>query len=464
VEFDQSNSGQYPILNNFTSTNCCLRPQDSNGNEYMSAINSSIAIEIFSPTCDDPFFPGYIATLHDSLTSNTLTLNLSSHIVVTDICNEGNNPGLFISCTAPTTKTTVHSSVHSSSHSNSLVLILGIVFGVIGFLILIAIAAVVVFIVFKKRKEMKINETFATELKVEKYESSKSEFTPKSTISKSNYRISTVDFPQEWTIPYSSLQLKEKIGHGNFGEVYRAYYDGTGTEVAVKQLLNQKMNKKESGEFVREGKLMMQLGEHKNVLCLYGICLEPLCLVTPFCGGGSLDKLLFKTKTDINTHQIISFCRDITSGLAHLHICGLIHRDLAARNVLLDADWNSRISDFGMSRIQETDKNVTKSDFGPLKWMAPEAIVSKIYSVQTDIYSLAVVFSEILNRHEPYPNMQAVVVAIEVVQNGSRPNLPDYIPDALDDLIWKMFDTDPDKRPSCQNIIKVLNEVDKTWE
>jgi len=209
---------------------------------------------------------------------------------------------------------------------------------------------------------------------------------------------------------------------------------------------------------------MMQLGEHKNVVCLYGVVVEPLCLITPFMGGGSLDKFLFQSKIVINNYQMLSFCRDVTRGLAHLHSCELIHRDLAARNVLLDKQWNCRIADFGMSRVSHANANFTKTEIGPLKWMAPEAILSKIYSKKTDVYSLGVTFSEILNREEPYPTISAIKIAVEVIQKGTRPTVPDFIPTTFSDLIWDMYDTSPEKRPDTNRVSEVLDKVAETWK
>ena len=91
--------------------------------------------------------------------------------------------------------------------------------------------------------------------------------------------------------------------------------------------------------------------------------------------------------------QLFSFCRGISKGLLHLHEEGIVHRDLAARNILLSESiygYEPIITDFGMSRnvIDFEDQTyISKHLFGPLKWMAPESLSSKIYSPKSDIWS-----------------------------------------------------------------------------
>ncbi len=83
----------------------------------------------------------------------------------------------------------------------------------------------------------------------------------------------------------------------------------------------------------------------------------------------------------------------VARGVHHLHSESIIHRDLAARNILLTANMESKVADFGLSRqlLNKEGNNYTKSSFGPLKWMAPEAILHKKYSPASDAFSFGVV-------------------------------------------------------------------------
>jgi len=267
-----------------------------------------------------------------------------------------------------------------------------------------------------------------------------------------------IDFPEEWSIPFEEIEIKKQIGRGSFGVVWQAMWRGS--EVAVKQMLKQDLDQTEIDEFVREGKLMMHLPKHENIVNLFGVCINPVCIITKFFSEGSLDKLLEFSSIDLDQQQMLSFCKDTTNGLGHLHNCGLIHRDLAARNILLSHDWRCSIADFGMSRANTNYQNQTNSKMGPIKWMAPEAILSSVYSVKTDIYSLGVTFCEILNREEPFPETNIVNIALEVIEKGSRPKVPTFIPTSFSDLIWNIFDSKAANRPTIEVIIATLNNLD----
>ncbi len=96
------------------------------------------------------------------------------------------------------------------------------------------------------------------------------------------------------------------------------------------------------------------------------------------------------------------------------NIYSSISRDLAARNVLLDKDYEAVVADFGLSRVlnpntgsnpdsQKSSIGTTKSDTGPIKWMAPESLTKKQYSTKSDVWSFGVTLYEIMARNEPWP-------------------------------------------------------------
>ena len=149
------------------------------------------------------------------------------------------------------------------------------------------------------------------------------------------------------------------------------------------------MNQNALKEFDSEATLMAKVSHHPNVLQFIGavITSEKLCIVSKFCKRGSLDKLLQKEKMDwARKYQL---ARDAAAGLAFLHHEGIVHRDIAARNVLIGESYQGYISDLGLARLFENpnevdEGNTTKSNVGPVRWMAPEAMREKKYSTATE--------------------------------------------------------------------------------
>ncbi len=99
-------------------------------------------------------------------------------------------------------------------------------------------------------------------------------------------------------------------------------------------------------------------------------------------------------KNPIDLQKATKFGKDIAAGMSHLHAEGIIHRDLAARNLLLSGTLSIKISDFGLARVltqPEEEGGVlsqkTKSNVGPVRWMAPECIGELKYSTKSDVWA-----------------------------------------------------------------------------
>jgi serine/threonine protein kinase len=182
--------------------------------------------------------------------------------------------------------------------------------------------------------------------------------------------------------------------------------------------------------------------------------------VTEFLEHGSLYDYLRNTGK-MDASMLASMVRGIAAGMLHLHREGIIHRDLAARNILLGKGYQVKISDFGMSRMTEKGgtSSQTKSDTGPLKWMAPESIRSRMYSVKSDVWGFGVTIWEIVSRQEPYADLDAVQTALDVTHNGRRLEIPEYCPPVLKEIMTSCFQTAPEDRPDFDIISKKLGSA-----
>ncbi|XP_028772727.1 putative receptor-like protein kinase At4g00960 isoform X3 [Neltuma alba] len=195
---------------------------------------------------------------------------------------------------------------------------------------------------------------------------------------------------------------ENKLGQGGFGPVYKGMLF-EGKEIAVKRLSSN------SGqgdiEFKNEVQLMVRL-QHRNLVRLLGFCLKQKerLLVYELLPNKSLDHFLFDPirRAQLRWKTRYKIIGGIASGLLYLHEESqqrIVHRDLKASNILLDADMNPKISDFGMARLFVTDQTQANTDrvAGTYGYMAPEYARHGRFSTKSDVFSFGVLILEIVS-------------------------------------------------------------------
>ncbi|KAJ4912952.1 Cysteine-rich receptor-like protein kinase 10 [Raphanus sativus] len=209
--------------------------------------------------------------------------------------------------------------------------------------------------------------------------------------------ITTADSLQ---LDYRSIQTatadfaeSNKIGQGGFGEVYKGTLTD-GTEVAVKKL--SKSSGQGDAEFKNEVVLVAKL-QHRNLVRLLGFCLEgeERVLVYEYVPNKSLDYFLFDPakQAQLDWSRRYKIIGGVARGILYLHQDSrltIIHRDLKASNILLDADMNPKIADFGMARIfglDQTQENTSRI-VGTYGYMSPEYAMYGQFSMKSDTWRL----------------------------------------------------------------------------
>lgn len=160
-------------------------------------------------------------------------------------------------------------------------------------------------------------------------------------------------------IAFADLSLSERIGRGNFGDVYKGSWQGTVVAVKIAKLPNNPDNMHQFiRDFQREAAIMMAL-RHPNVLQFLGICQTPsseLCIVTEYLPRTSLHKWIHDRTFKIDWRLRIRMLNDTACGMNYLHKSErkIIHRDLKSQNLLVDNDWKVKVCDFGLAKLLET--------------------------------------------------------------------------------------------------------------
>ncbi|KAH6821084.1 S-locus lectin protein kinase family protein [Perilla frutescens var. hirtella] len=200
-------------------------------------------------------------------------------------------------------------------------------------------------------------------------------------------------------IATNNFSQANRLGKGGFGPVYKGQL-ANGREIAVKMLYS--ASGQGMQEFMNEVMLISKL-QHKNLVKLLGSCVDvkERMLIYEYMPNKSLDFFLFDSSQEIlDWRKRFKIIENICRGLLYLHRDSrlkIIHRDIKPSNILLDNDWNPKISDFGMARIFGTkqDHARTVRVVGTYGYMAPEYAIEGRFSEKTDVFSLGVVILEI---------------------------------------------------------------------
>ncbi|KMZ59885.1 putative Kinase [Zostera marina] len=190
---------------------------------------------------------------------------------------------------------------------------------------------------------------------------------------------------------------KNKLGEGGYGVVYKGKLGSDGRDVAVKQLsLTSKQGKR---EFIAEIETISTV-LHRNLVKLYGCCIKgsKRLLVYEYMEKNSLDQTLFgNIDLVLDWPTRFAICIGTAKGLAYLHEesrVKIVHRD---SNILLDADFNPKISDFGLAKLYDDKKtHISTRVAGTIGYLAPEYALRGHLTEKVDVFSFGVVALEIL--------------------------------------------------------------------
>ncbi|MBS0648030.1 MAG: SEL1-like repeat protein [Verrucomicrobia bacterium] len=263
-------------------------------------------------------------------------------------------------------------------------------------------------------------------------------------------------------VRYSDLTFGRELGKGGFGTVYQGAWKGSA--VAIKKLKINELASEDIKGFRKEAKLMSEL-RHPHIVSFYKVCTEPgnYCIVLEYCAKGDLHKWLRTPSLEVEgwVHRK-RIALEIARGLWYLHSCEppIIHRDLKGLNVLLDANLQAKISDFGLSKLKlETSlANAGQSDVvGTMRYNPPELLKGEVkqHSTKTDMYSYGLVLLEIATKAFPFAEQRNdAIVSMWIIQGHKEP-IPEGVPAPIKALIERCRD-ESSKRPTAAEAVKIL--------
>ncbi len=260
--------------------------------------------------------------------------------------------------------------------------------------------------------------------------------------------------------------LKNVVGRGGMGTVYRAEHGKTGDVCAVKALAPTFAHDSHfRARFESEIKALLKL-DHPNIVRLisYGQEEGNLFFAMELVEG----KSLFQMQRDghrFDWREILKIAKDVAQGLRHAHDRGVIHRDLKPGNLLRSETGIYKITDFGIAKSFGTSQNTGENVLGTMDFMSPEQAKGQPVTIRSDLYSLGTVLFTLLSGKPPF-KANSVEESLRNLTRVPPPRVssvaPD-VPDEIDQLIRQLMDKNPDNRvPTAQALLRKIDEVEQT--
>uniref|UniRef100_A0A2N9I661 non-specific serine/threonine protein kinase n=1 Tax=Fagus sylvatica TaxID=28930 RepID=A0A2N9I661_FAGSY len=268
----------------------------------------------------------------------------------------------------------------------------------------------------------------------------------------------------------------EVIGVGGFGAVYKGIVPATGNEVAVKKIIQN--SSQGMREFAAEIESLGRL-RHKNLVNLQGWCKHKndLLIVYDYIPNGGLDSLIFKPRNNfvLTWDARYNILKGVASGLLYLHEEWeqvVIHRDVKSSNVLIDAELNARLGDFGLARLFDHDKlSYTTNVVGTIGYLAPELARTGKVSTSSDVFAFGILLLEVVTGRRPIDNNSFVLVdwLMECQQLGQILDAVDpklnstYVVEEVElvlDLGLLCSHHKPEARPTMRQVTRILSGDD----
>src|SRR4051812_15292321 len=251
--------------------------------------------------------------------------------------------------------------------------------------------------------------------------------------------------------------LERTLGKGAMGVVYEGVDPRLGRRVAIKTILKSHLDadtaKEYSMRFVREAQAVARLN-HPHVVQVFDFGEEGdiAYLVMEFIKGKEL-KAFFDANERFDLKEAVRIMGELCDALDFAHAAGIIHRDIKPANVMIDAQGRTKLTDFGVARVQDSDKtSVERTQAGTMvgtpAYMSPEQITGGNIDKRTDVFSAGIILYQFLTGEKPFTGSGAWTIAKKIIQE--EPALPSSVNNAVtplfDAVVNKALSKSPETR------------------
>lgn len=254
-------------------------------------------------------------------------------------------------------------------------------------------------------------------------------------------------------------KIDSVLGIGGMATVYLATQHSFGRKVALKVMDPAQISNPEIAiRFAREAKIIASLS-HPHIVPVYDVANHGVYhyMSMDYLDGGDLVQHI---KDGLETATILQIIENMASALHAAHLKGYIHRDIKPSNILFRSDGSPVLTDFGISRLANANDGLTRSGaiVGTPSYMSPEALQGKSIDARSDLYSLGVVFYEMLMQEAPYRAEEYMALGLKHITDPI-PVLPKHFAQ-FQDFLNRMMAKHPEQRyASGQEVVNAVRAL-----
>ncbi|KHE67617.1 Stk1 family PASTA domain-containing Ser/Thr kinase, partial [Halobacillus sp. BBL2006] len=261
-------------------------------------------------------------------------------------------------------------------------------------------------------------------------------------------------------------EIGEMIGGGGMANVYLAHDVILDRNVAIKVLRLEHGNDEEFiARFHREAQSATSLS-HPNIVNIYDVGEEDdiYYMVMEYVDGMTL-KQYIQQHSPIEVSEAVDIMKQVTSAIAHAHENEIVHRDIKPQNILIDHYGHVKVTDFGIAMaLSATALTQTNSVLGSVHYLSPEQARGGMATKKSDVYSLGIVFFELLTGRLPFSGESPVSIALKHLQHDT-PSLKRWIedlPQSVENIVLKATAKDPFHR--YESVVEMEYDLETSLE